>query len=135
MAEEYKIIPNISVGPIHIQMHRNKCESLLGEASDSFKRIIEEKETTYVYKNDSIQIVFDEENKVNEISLFPPNKVQLNNIQLLERHANDIYSELTNSGIVLEKIEIGMHCKNLGVILVEIEELIDGVQFFKENMA
>jgi len=135
MNEHWEIEPNISVGPLLLGMRKEECEAVLGGAHDVFKRTGDSIKTIMVYESENLHITINEKGKAEEYSLFSPRKIMLKGVQVLGRSPEDVYSELVSTGIRLEKSDIGMWSEKIGVNLVEVEGIIDGVEIRSSEQA
>jgi hypothetical protein len=135
MKEYMEIDPHISVGPYYLGASKSELEKMLGEATDSFKRTAEATEVVMAYDSEALHITIGSDKKAKILSFFTPNQILLKGVQLLGRLASEVYSELQSAGIQLDKNDVGMWCKGLGVNLVEAEGIIDGVEITNEKQA
>ncbi|MFL1467590.1 hypothetical protein [Marinobacter sp. HN1S83] len=109
-------------------MSKVDCESLLGAATESFKRTEDSTETVLAYDEESIHLEVDSEGVVVLVSAFQPREVFLDGIQLLGRPLNQIAEALSSAGVQFEENDVGLWCDQAGVNIVVVDDIVDGVE-------
>lgn len=97
-----------------------------------FKRIPEAEETIFAFNEKGVHLTWDKEKRVKIISVFRPNEVTYLEVQLLGRKLEDVKRELNQSGIETEDEDVGLWIEEAGVLLIEIDDIVDGIELYKE---
>ncbi|QDV53187.1 hypothetical protein [Gimesia fumaroli] len=70
----------------------------------------------------------DSQNRIIHISVFRPREVRLGEIQLLNRALQQVTVELNGTNDLFEQVDVGLENEELGIVLVEVDGMIDGVE-------
>ena len=70
--------------------------------------------------------------KVISITIFRPSKVELGGVQLLGRKMTEVESDLSKGIYRFVRVDAGLWCEAAGVLLIEVHEVIDGVEVLKD---
>ncbi len=127
MNDELIIEPCVSMGPIHLGMTMADCEGILGPPPDLFQRTEDSPEKILAYDDLFLHVTISSNGYVIEISAFQPRKVYLSGIQLLGRPLPEVKKNLAFC-MPIQEIDVGLYCKDAGVVLVEVDNIIDGVE-------
>lgn len=132
MNNEWTIIPSSSIGPIRLGMPKTQCESILGAPSGTFRRTPVSPEVIMAFDHHCLHVTLDSANLVVEVSIFRPRRAILAGVQLLGRPLDDVARELTNAGVKTQPTDVGLLCPSVGAHLVEVEDVVDGVELRTE---
>jgi hypothetical protein len=127
-----KIEPGVSVGPLAIGMHRNEYESLIGRPERVLKRTPDADDWIAAYGR-RWDLRVDAKRKILSITVFRPEKVELENIQLLGRDLESVEADLARSSFEFSRVDAGLWSAAAGVLLIEYNGLIDGVEVMAIN--
>jgi hypothetical protein len=127
---EWHLMPNGQMdGPIRLGMSLDEAKKALGVEYDCFRRTREAKNHVLAFDTLGVHAVIDAESRtVTGMIVFPPNSVWLAGIQLLRRQAASLRETLRGKGLTFDMDEAGLWNPTMGVCLVVVEGLIDGVQ-------
>ena len=105
---------------------------ILGSDYTEFKRVPEAEETIYAFNEKGVHLTLDKKKRVQIISIFRQNEVTYKEVQLLGRKLEDVKRELKQSGIETEDEDVGLWIEEAGVLLIEVDEIVDGIELYKE---
>ncbi|MGN6647042.1 MAG: hypothetical protein ACTHJT_10985 [Cytophaga sp.] len=94
----FDVFPKIGIGPIKLGMDRAESRIAMNSKFNEYKKTEDSKKKTDAYLDNSLQIFFDIDNKVDfvEISYNPKiYKLFFNNIDLFETNGDELIKELT----------------------------------------
>jgi len=80
------------------------------------------------YDDAGIHLAVDSERRVVRISVFSPNRVTLAGIELLGRKVAEVAKQSRVVGLSCEAVDAGLWYPSAGVLLVEVEGVVDGVE-------
>lgn len=119
------------MGPLDLGMTTSQAVAVLGEKFDKFKRVPDAKETIYAYDPDLVHLTVDEqEDSVKVISAFRPREVFYKGVLLAGRPIQDVVAELEGLRIKAEQRDGGFWIAEAGVLLVEVDGFVDGVELY-----
>lgn len=101
-------------------------------AFDIFKRFPHSKDI-YAFSEDRVHLTVDSENKIIEIAVFRPNEVYLGEVQFLNRPIQELALELKSTNYLFESVDVGLESDELGIVVVEVDELVDCVEVRKTD--
>jgi hypothetical protein len=119
--------PHESVGPIRLGTHPSEYDSILNGPPGSFQRTPGSCETL-AFDADLLHLELGPSGKIVGVIVFRPREVFLSGVQLLGRGIGEVQEDLLNAGIPVSPSEVGLACEDLGIILVEVDGIIDGVE-------
>lgn len=119
------------VGQLRLGVNVNELAQILGSAYTKFKRVPEAEDTIFAFNEKGVHLTCDQEEKVKIISVFRPNKVIYSSIQLLGRQIEILREELNQSGINTKEEDAGLWLEEAGVLLVEVDGIVDGIELYK----
>ena len=70
----------------------------------------------------------DDDNRIIQISLFRPHELYLGDLQLLDQPLQELAIALNSTHYVFEPVDVGLESDELGMVLVEVDDRIDGVE-------
>jgi hypothetical protein len=120
------------VGPFGLGMTTNEVTAILGSEYEVFKRVPDAPDTIYAYDTDAVQFTCTPDGAVKIISVFRPNLVSYRGVQLLGRPLQDVVNELEAKETVTEKEDAGYWVSEACVLLVEVEDAVDGIELYSE---
>jgi hypothetical protein len=123
-----KIEPGKSVGPIAIGMRREQYEEIMGLSEDVFRRTPEDPNLVVAYDEKLMHLSVDERLTIKSITVFPPEKVELEGIQLLGRDFVEVEAELAQTVFGFSKVDAGLWSATAGIVIVEMDGMVDGVE-------
>lgn len=121
-----------SVGELRLGININEIAQILGSEYTKFKRVPEAEDTIFAFNEEGVHLTCDQEEKVKVISVFRPNEVTYSSIQLLSKPIEVVREELNHNGIKTEEEDAGLWVEEAGVLLVEVEGVVDGIELYKE---
>lgn len=125
-----EVIPKISIGSYKIGMHKLELENILGAPHDTFRRCDDSDNLTLNYN--SLFFEIDNDGLVLQILAFPPSKVTLDDIELLDRPTSDVIKDLNKHGHSIEPNDVGVYLPKLSINLVAVDDIIDCVELYAE---
>jgi hypothetical protein len=123
-----KIDPGKSVGQIAIGMRREEYEAILGVSEDVFRRTPDDPNQVVAYDDRLMHLTVDNDRIVRSITVFRPEKVELQGIQLLGRELSDVEADLAQTRYGFSRVDAGLWSAPAGVVLVETDGIVDGVE-------
>lgn len=120
------------MGPLRLGMTVEDCKFFFGSPSDLFRRTEDSPEQILAYDDLFLHVTINSKKTVVEISAFQPRKVFLSGIQLLGRPLPEVKKDLSLC-MPIQEIDVGLYCKDAGVVLVEVDNIIDGVELRHPN--
>jgi hypothetical protein len=128
MIDHWTIEPGVAMGPLKLGMTEVECVSLLGPVAKSFRRFKDRPEVTLAYDDAHLHLTVGASGTIQVISAFRPRTVILAGIQVLDRPMAEISAQLSSTGLKIERVDAGLWCRGTGVVLVEVDGMIDGVE-------
>lgn len=128
----WNIVPGKSAGPFELGHEPGEYFDVLTGAFRIVKRY-PYVEDTYSFGSDGVNLAVDSSKKIYQIYIFRPNEVCLGDIQLLNRNIRELAIELNSSKYVFKPVDVGLGSKELGIVLVEVDGFIDGVEVRKTD--
>ena len=128
-----QIIPKSSIGPVAIGMSRDQYEAVFGPSTDRFQRADDSppnQEWVVAYDASGFHLAIDSSERIETITVFPPNSAVLEGIQLLRRSFTEVTEELRRGPHVWENVDAGLWSEELGVCLVEVDGIVDSVELY-----
>jgi hypothetical protein len=126
----WNIVPGKSVGPFELGHEPDEYFDVLTGAFRIVKRF-PDSEDIYAFGKDRVHLTVDSNKKIHQISIFRPNEVYLGDIQLLNRSIQELAFALNSTNDVFEPVDVGLESDELGIVLVEVDGFIDGVEVRK----
>ena len=126
------IVSKKSVGPLRIGDYIHEMKVHLGNEYEVFKRVPDAKDTVFAFDQRGVHLTCGNEGIVKMISVFRPNKVSYSNIQLLDKQTENIKNELLANGILVIEEDVGLWIEQAGILLVDIDGIVDGVELYSE---
>jgi hypothetical protein len=123
-----KIEPGISVGQLRIGMRREEYEAIIGTSEDVFRRTPEDQNLVVAYDDKLMHLTVDHERRIRTVTVFRPEKIELDGIQLLGRELVAVESDLASTRFEFERVDAGLWSAVAGVLLVENDGIVDGVE-------
>lgn len=123
-----KIHPGKSVGPLVLGMSQEAYESILGLPDEEFKRTSDSTDVVLEYRSKCFHLGIDDTRRITSISVFRPEKVEFEGIQLLGRPLEDVEAELSKTPFEFSEVDAGLECEEAGIVIVEYEGVVDGVE-------
>ncbi len=121
-----------SVGAICIGDNLHDLEDQLGNIYNTFKRVPNAEDTVFAFDQHGVHLTCGHDEKVKIISVFRPNKVSYSNIQLLGKQTEVVKKELLANGIFAEEEDAGLWVEEAGILLVDVDGNIDGIELYSE---
>jgi hypothetical protein len=119
-----------AVGPLSIGMTTDQFRSVLGQEDKTFKRIPSSEDPIYVYDSELVHLACSSDGVVKIISVFRPKVVSYCDVHLLGRRMDEVVAELESKGVKAEKEDAGYWIDAAGVLLVEVDEVVDGLELY-----
>lgn len=126
----WEIEAKSGMGPLKLGMTAAQANSVIGQSFRTFKRVPESTETIHAYDDACIHLTCSEDGVVKIISGFQPRKVSYAGIQLLGRAIQDVVAELDANDITSEKEDAGYWVSQAGILLVEVDGIVDGIELY-----
>ena len=123
-----KIEPGKSVGRIAIGMRREQYEPILGISKDIFRRTPEDSNLVAAYDDRLMHLTVDEELVIKSVTVFRPEKVEVEGIQLLGREIAAVEAELKQTALGFSRGDAGLWSAIAGIVIVENDGIVDGVE-------
>ncbi|MFP4350039.1 MAG: hypothetical protein ACLFQY_17225 [Desulfococcaceae bacterium] len=124
----WEINPKISIGPIYLGMTEDEYTSVLGRKDEVFRRFEGDDDEVIAYDDIGVHITVDPDKKVKHISVFQPNNVYWENVQLLGRDIKAVSGDLQSKGVKNQPVDVGIWNEDGDILLVEVDGLVDGVE-------
>ena len=124
----WELKPNIGVGPLLFGMALSDIEEILGHNFVMFRHDEKAHTKTYAFRGSGVHATFDLDSELVELGIHVPNQVLLNNIELLGTNTDEVASDLIKTGIDLTRIDVGFWSERLRLLLIQIDEVTDGVE-------
>lgn len=121
-----------SVGALCIGDKIHDVKEQLGNTYDTFKRVPDAEDTVFAFDQYGVHLTCGYDEKVKIISVFRPNKVSYSNIQLLGKQTEVVKKELLANGIVVIEEDVGLWVEEAGILLVDIDGIVDGIELYSE---
>lgn len=121
-----------SIGAICIGDKIHNLKEQLGNTYDTFKRVPDAEDTVFAFDQHSVHLTCGYDEKVKIISVFRPNKVSYSNIQLLGKQTEVVKKELLAIGVVVVEEDVGLWVEEAGILLVDIDGIVDGIELYSE---
>ena len=128
MTECWNIEPGAAVGPIRLGKKASDYIAILGPHYETFRRTPDDPREVLAFDPLSVHLTVDQTQTVILVSVFRPRTVCLRGIQLLDCEVGTVARELRLAGLGVEEVDAGLWCKDAGVVLVEVDGRIDGVE-------
>jgi hypothetical protein len=125
-----KLVPLTSVGEIRFDMHPREYESLLGKPNGVFRRTPDSTDQIYTFAGELVHLTVDPYDQVTMISVFRPLMVELGGVQVLGRELKRVAEDLSRTTYRFEPRDVGLWCPEAAVGLVELNDLVDGVEMY-----
>jgi len=116
------------VGPLSLGMTEDQSRAILGPVSSIFRRTPESTEDVIAYDVAGVHLTVDQERRVRQISVFPPNEVCLSGVQLLGRKVAEVATDMKTTRFRFQSVDAGLWCPAANVLLVEVDGMVDGVE-------
>jgi hypothetical protein len=126
------IEPKTSVGPLRIGLTISEVKEELGDKYDTFKRLPDTEDTVFAFDLHGVHLTCGTDKRIRTISVFRPNAVLYSDIQLLGRRTEAVSNELTAVGIAVTDKDAGVWIEEAGVLLVDIDGNVDGLELYSE---
>lgn len=126
------ITPKKSVGSLCIGNKIQDLKEVLGDVYDAFKRVPEAEETVFAFDHQNVHLTCGQDERIKIISVFRPNEVSYLNIQLLGKQIEVVKNELYVKGIAIVEEDAGFWIEEAGILLVDIDGYVDGVELYSE---
>jgi|GEM_PF-1197094 hypothetical protein len=126
------IKPKKSVGSLCLGDKMRDVKEKLGTEYDTFKRVPNAEDTIFAFDQYGVHLTCGYDEKVKIISVFRPNKVEYENIQLLDRRIENVKEELIAIGIAVIEEESGLWVEEAGILLIDIDGTVDGIELYSE---
>lgn len=126
------IKPKESVGLLRIGDKIHDVKEQLGNTYDTFKRVPDAEDTVFAFDQHGVHLTCGYDEKVKIISVFRPNKVLYSNIQLLGKQTEVVKKELLAIGIVVVEEDVGLWIEEAGILLVDNDGIVDGIELYSE---
>jgi|APSaa5957512622_1039677.scaffolds.fasta_scaffold64703_2 hypothetical protein len=121
-----------AVGPLTIGMTAAQFADILGKEDKTFRRPPTSDDLIYVYDAELVHLTCNGDGAVKIISVFRPKEVFFSEVLLLGRDIEQVVSELKSKGIGAEKEDAGYWVDAAGVLLVEVDGTVDGIELYSE---
>lgn len=121
-----------SVGPLCIGDKIHNLIEKLSDTYDTFKRVPDAEDIVYAFDKNCVHLTCGDDEKVKIISVFHPNKVSYSNIQLIGKQIEVVRKELIAKGIVVVEEDAGLWVEEAGILLVDIDDIVDGIELYSE---
>jgi hypothetical protein len=116
-------------GPIALGQSADNIERVLGTEYESYRRTSESNNEILAFDARGIHVVIDAISRnVVGIMLFPPNRVWLAGIQLLQQDVSKLQLELLEKNVRFEPDDVGLWNAEMSVCLISVDESTDCVQ-------
>ena len=125
---EYTIQKNKPISPFSLHPDKEECENMFGPTTKEFQRTPDSEGKVLAYDNHALQVTMDAAGKARELIFFQPNKLFIEDVQVLGRDKGAVLSDLENRGIKLEIIDVGFYSEEYTAVFVIVENMIDGVE-------
>ncbi len=125
----WEIDAHTAAGPLSLGMTIDKAIAILGEEYHTFKRGPEGKDPIYAFNEKAIHLACSE-GVVKIISVFRPRELFYVGVQLLGRPIQQVIGELNTNGIDGVEVDAGYWIDRAGVLLVEVNDVVDGVELY-----
>ncbi len=123
----WKIVPGVSAGPFEFGHEPAEYFDILTGAFRKFRHLPDSEEI-YAFGKDCVHLMVDDDNRIIQISLFRPHELYLGDLQLLDRPLQELAIALNSTHYVFEPVDVGLESDELGMVLVEVDDRIDGVE-------
>jgi hypothetical protein len=123
-----KIHPGRSVGTLAVGMAKEEYETIMGGSGETFKRTPDATDLVVAYDDKLMHLTVDYARRIRSITVFRPERVELGNVQLLGRDIAAVEGDLANSGYTFLRVDAGLWSPNAGVLLIEQDGIVDGVE-------
>lgn len=128
----WEIKAHTRIGPLALGMTTDQAIAILGEEYDTFNRTEDAGESVYAFDSNGVHLTCDPEGVVRIVSVFRPNEVYYNRVQLVGRPVENVLNELNSNGITAAREDAGYWIGQAGVLIVEVEGFVDGVELYPD---
>lgn len=128
----WKIESKKSIGPFCLEDKISNVRKLFGNEYEIFKRVPDDEDTIFAYDQYNIHITCGLDMKVKVISIFRPNEVEYRSIQLIGKQIYNVKEELRENGITLIEEDAGLWIEVAGILLIDINGIVDGIELYSE---
>ncbi len=123
----WQIVPGESVGPFEFGREPAEYFDILTGAFKKFRRFPNTAEI-YAFGENRVHLKVDDQNRIIEISVFRPHELYLGDLQLLDQPLQELAIALNATNYLFESVDVGLESNQLGIVLVEVDDKIDGVE-------
>lgn len=127
----WRIEPGIAVGSLAFGMKREQILQILGKSYEDFKRTPESPDVVSAFDREGLHLVFGSNDTLKQVTIFTPNEVILGSTQLLGRALAAVRDDLGREVFCFEPVDAGLWCKEAGVLLIDVDGNIDGVEIYQ----
>jgi len=122
----WSVEPHYSVGPIRLGALPSECHFPKGPLQ-SFRRTPDSPETL-AFDGDLLHVELDSSGRISSVTAFRPRELFLAGIQLLGLDTDSVAEALLAAGIVVSRVDAGLWSEELGIVLIEFDDIVDGVE-------
>lgn len=101
---------------------------ILGEQYEAYKRFPDCEDVTLAFGSQHVSLAVDPKGTVVGLSVYRPRVVVLNGVSLLDEETSFVAEALRAAGVNPEIVDAGLWCKSEGIMLVDVDGRIDGVE-------
>lgn len=123
----WSVEPKKSVGTIRLGARPSECHSFPTGPSQSFRRTPDSPETL-AFDGDLLHVELDSSGRISAVTVFRPRELFLVGIQLLGLDTDSVTEALLAAGIAVSRVDAGLWNEELGIVLIEVDGIIDGVE-------
>lgn len=117
-----------AIGPLHIGASVAQIIGVVGQRTATFRRTPDSKYEIHAYDEDFVHLTCSIDGVIRGISVFRPKDVTYRGVKLLGRKVAEVVSDLRQVGVDTKATEVGYWVEAAGVMLVEVNGLVDGVE-------
>lgn len=121
-----------AIGPLCIGASIAQISGLVGQRTATFRRAPDSRYDIHAYDEDLVHLACSSDGVIRGISVFRPKDVTYRGVNLLGRKAAEVVSDLRQVGVDTKATEVGYWVEAAGVMLVEVNGLVDGVELGSE---
>lgn len=127
-----QIEPRKSIGCFRLGDDINVLKEKFVGKHDIFKRVPNSEDSILSIDQINVHLTFGKDNKIKVISIFEPNFVEYKGVSLLGKLLSTVRNELIEIGIITDFEDAGLWIEEASILLVEVEEMVDGVELYPD---
>jgi len=129
----WKIEPQKAIGPFGLGEKINEVKEHFGNGYEVFKRVPDADDTVLAYDQYSVHLTYGQDDRIKIITVFRPNEAEYKHTQLIGKLLENARKDLLDIGIVVVEVEAGLWVKEAGILFVEVDGIVDGIELYSDK--